>query len=155
MHGSITRVVGSVGVFFMSMLLLLFLYVPAWDALANGKLYYCTDGGTMDFILGPFGGGWVHHPESVAHVVPRPMEQPDEIKTGWSITGLWCLWGAFVGSSVLVSALFAVGLWRAGSPNKRPAVDAGSPLGLHSERHWPGTTEATSEVFRATYFLSY
>ena len=103
--------------FFMSMLLLLFLCIPAWDALINGKLYYCTDGGTMDFILGPFGGGWVHNPESVPHVVPRPMEQPDEIKTGWSITGLWCLWGAFVGGSVLVSALFAGGLWRAGSPN--------------------------------------
>jgi hypothetical protein len=122
MHGSITRAVGSFGVFFMSMLLLLFLCIPAWDALVNGKLYYCTDGGTMDFICGPFGGGWVHHPESVSHVVPRPMEQPDEIKTGWSITGLWCLWGALVGGSVLVSALFAGAFWRPGSPN--PALQA-------------------------------
>ena len=128
--------------FFMSMLLLLFLCVPAWDALVNGKLYYCTDGGTMDFILGPFGGGWVHHPESVPHVVPRSMEQPDEIKTGWSITRLWCLWGAFVGSSVLVSALFAVGLWPAGSPNKRLAVDAGIALSFAIGPHCSGTTDA-------------
>ncbi|HSU56492.1 MAG TPA: hypothetical protein VLT36_20705 [Candidatus Dormibacteraeota bacterium] len=97
MHGSITRVLASAGVFFMSMLLLLFLCIPAWDA----------------------------------------MEQPDAIKTGWSIAGRWCLWCAFIGSSVLVSAFFAIGLWRAGSPNKRPAVDAGSPLGLDSERHFP------------------
>jgi hypothetical protein len=101
-----------------SMLLMLLLCIPDWDALVNGKLYYCTDGGTMDFILGPFGGGWVHYPESVPHVVPRPMDRPDEIKTGWSITGLWSLWGAFVGASVLVSALFAAALWRASSPTR-------------------------------------
>jgi hypothetical protein len=118
MHGRIATWLGSVGVFFMSMLLMLLFCVPAWDALVNGKLYYCTDDGTMDFILGPFGGGWVHHPESVPHIVPRPMDQPDEIKTGWSITGLWCLWGAFVGGSVVVSALFAAALWRASSPNE-------------------------------------
>lgn len=114
--------------FFMSMLLLLFLCIPAWDALINGKLYYCTDGGTMDFILGPFSGGWVHHPEPVPHVSPRPMEQPDEIRTGWSITGLWCLWGAFVGGSVLVSALFAGALWRSGSPNPLHAANSHRPF---------------------------
>ena len=75
----------------------------------------CTDGGSMDFI---FAGDWVHHPESVAHVGPRPMDQPDEIKNGWSITGLRCLWGGFVGASVLLSALFAGALWRVTSPNK-------------------------------------
>jgi hypothetical protein len=123
----LARCIGSLGVFFMSMLLMLFLCVPAWDALANGKLYYCTDGGTMDFIFGPLGGGWVHNPESVPHVVPRPMDQPDEVKTGWSIRGLWCLWGAFVGGSVLVSALFAASLWRASSPNETLHATAAAP----------------------------
>jgi hypothetical protein len=120
--------VGSIGVFFMSMLLLLFLCIPAWDALVNGKLYYCTDGGTMDFILGPFGGGWVHHPESVPQVVPRPMDRPDEIKTGWSVTGLWCLWWAFVGASTSLSALFASALWRVTSPNHRVQATSGFAL---------------------------
>jgi len=60
----------------------------AWNAFASGKLYYCADGGTMDFI---FVGDRVHHPESVAQVVPRSMSNPDEIKAGWSIKGLWCL----------------------------------------------------------------
>lgn len=120
MGASLARCLGSAGVFFTSMLVLLLLCIPLWDALANGKLYYCTDGGTMDFIFGPFGGGWVHHPQSVTHVVPRPMDQPDEIKTGWSVTGLWCLWGAFVGGSVLASASFGAALWRASSPNGKP-----------------------------------
>src|SRR5437868_1525041 len=75
MHGNIARTVGSVGAFFMSMLVMAFVCIWAWDAFVNGKLYYCTDGGWMDFI---FVGHWVHHPESVAHVVPRPMDQPDE-----------------------------------------------------------------------------
>lgn len=115
MRGNFARTLGSVGVFFMSILLMAFVCIWAWDAFVNGKLYYCTDGGTMDFI---FVADWVHHPESVAHVGPRPMEQPDEIKTGWSITGLKYLWGAFVAGSVGVGALFAGLFWRASSPNE-------------------------------------
>ena len=124
MHGSFTRILGSVGVFAMSMLLMAFVCVWAWDAFVNGKLYYCTDGGTMDFI---FVGDWVHHPESVAHVVPRSMSEPDEIKAGWSISGLWCLWGGFVASSVCISTLFAAGLWRATTPNKALQATATAP----------------------------
>lgn len=87
--------------------MMLFLCIWAWDGFVNGKLYYCTDGGSMDFIYGTFGGHWVHNPESVAQVLPRPMDKPDEIKGGWSNTGLWCLWSAFVGASVFVSAYLA------------------------------------------------
>jgi hypothetical protein len=111
-------------VFFMSMLLMLLICIPVWDAFVNGKLYYCTDGGTMDFILV---GDWVHHPESVARIVPRSMDQPDEIKAGWSITGLWCLWGAFVGGSAVISALFAGTVWRASSPNETLHATAAAP----------------------------
>ena len=110
--------------FFMSMLLMAFICIWVWDAFVNGKLYYCTDGGTMDFI---FVGDWVHHSESVPRVTPRPMEKPDEIKAGWSMTGLWFLWGAFVGSSVLVSALFAGAFWRASSPNQALHATAAAP----------------------------
>jgi len=111
----------------MSMLLMVFVCTWAWDAFVNGKLYYCTDGGTMDFIIGPCAGGWVHHPESVAHVVQRGMQQADEVKTGWSIAGLWCLWGAFVAGSVLLSGLFAGALWRSTSPNKPLHATAAAP----------------------------
>ena len=107
------RTTGSVGIFVVSLLVMAIVCVWAWDAFVNGRLYYCTDGGTMDFI---FVGDWVHHPESVAHVVPRSMSEPDEIKAGWSVPGLWCLWCAFVGGSTLVSALLARALWSATSP---------------------------------------
>lgn len=121
----------------VSLLIMAVVCTVTWDGLFNGKLYYCTDGGTLDFLCV---GDWVHHPESVALVVPRPMSEPDEIKQGWSITGLWCLWVGFVLTSVFISALLAGMLWRATSPNKgtspnggptvalgRPAVMEGSP----------------------------
>jgi hypothetical protein len=87
---------------------MLFACVWAWDAFVNGKLHFCTDGGAMDFICV---GDWVHHPESVAQIAPRAMSEPDEIRSGWSIVGLWCLWLAFVGGSVLVSAAAGRSVW--------------------------------------------
>jgi hypothetical protein len=98
----------------------------AWDAFVNGKVYYCTDGGTLDFL---FVGDWVHSPESVAQVVPRSMSEPDEIKNGWSNTGLWCLWAAFVAVSVFLSALFALTIWRTTSPNIRLQATPGERCG--------------------------
>ena len=98
------RVIGSFGVFVMSLLMMAFVCTWAWDASISGKLYYCTDAGSLDFW---WVGDWVHHPDSVAHVVPRSMSEPDEIKAGWTITGLWCIWDGFVVFSLLVSAVFA------------------------------------------------
>jgi len=109
----------------MSLLLITFVCIWAWDGFVNGKLYYCTDGGSLDFVVGV--GDWVHHPESVAHVAPRAMSAPDEIKNGWSLKGLWCLWSAFVAGSVLISALFAGLLWRAISPNRALQATAAPP----------------------------
>ena len=102
------RILGCLVLFVVSFLLMIVASTMAWDAFVNGKLYYCTDGGTLDFL---FVGDWVHHPESVAHVVPRSMSEPDEIRAGWSLAGLWCLWIAFVAVSVFVSALFARIFW--------------------------------------------
>jgi hypothetical protein len=118
MCGSFGRFLGVIGTFAMSMLMMGILCIWAWDAFVNGKLYYCTDGGSMDFI---FVGDWVHYPETVAHITPRSMSQPDEILAGWSIAKLWCLWGVFAGGSVLVSALSASAIWRVCLPQK--AVD--------------------------------
>jgi hypothetical protein len=81
----------------------------AWDAFVNGQLYDCTDGGSLDFW---FMGDWVHHAVPVAHVVAgRPMSEPDTIKAGWSLSGLWCLWGGFAAVSVGVSFVFASFSW--------------------------------------------
>jgi hypothetical protein len=140
MHGSFARNLGCMGVFCMSMVLMVFVCTWAWDTFVNGKLYYCTDGGTMDFILV---GDWVHHPEAVAHVVPRSMEQLDEIKNGWSITGLWCIWGAFVGGSVFLSALFAGALLRVTSPNNRTATNPAMKQQLQPGNHWRRVVDPT------------
>ena len=76
------KILGSSVVFIGSLLAMIIASTMDWDAFINGKLYYCTDGGTLDFL---FVGDWVHHPESVANIVPRSMSDPDEIKAGWSI----------------------------------------------------------------------
>ena len=98
------RVIGSSAVFIVSLLAMVVVSTIAWGMFINGKLYYCTDGGTFDFLSV---GDWVHHPESVAHVISRSMSKPDEIKEGWSMGGLWFLWISFVAVSVFVSAIFA------------------------------------------------
>ncbi|HXI53346.1 MAG TPA: hypothetical protein VNH84_17650 [Candidatus Saccharimonadales bacterium] len=115
MRGDLARGFGSLGAFVLSLVLMVFACIWAWDGFVNGKLYYCTDGGGLDFLCV---GDWVHHPEPVAHVVPRSMNQPDEIKDGWSIGALWRLWGMFVAVSVLTSIVFARSLWTESSPGK-------------------------------------
>ena len=80
-----------------------------WDGFINGKLYDCTDGGSLDFW---FVGDWVHHPVPVEHVVTRrSMSEPDTIKLGWTVAGLWRLWACFVVLSVLGSFIFACVPW--------------------------------------------
>jgi len=81
----------------------------AWDAFINGKVYDCTDGGSLDYL---FVGDWVHHPVTVQHVVGgRPMSEPDTIRQGWTISRLWYLWFSFVGTSLVVSVLAASHQW--------------------------------------------
>jgi hypothetical protein len=58
------------------------------------------------------------------------MSEPDEIKNGWSLTGLWCLWAAFVAISLFLSALLARLLWLAISPNKLQHATTVAPNGL-------------------------
>jgi hypothetical protein len=109
-----TRAVGSFGVFVIGLMMMSVVCTWSWDAFVSAKLYYCTDGGMLDFWCA---GDWVHHPVPVMHVVPRSMSEPDEIKEGWSITALWFLWSAFVLISALISALFARFLWIATKNN--------------------------------------
>lgn len=93
----------------LSMIVMGFACTAAWDGLVNGKLYDCTDGGSLDFW---FVGDWVHHPISVPHVVHgRSMSEPDMIKAGWTVAGLRRLWWSFVTFSVVVSLLFASISW--------------------------------------------
>jgi hypothetical protein len=80
-----------------------------WGLFVTDRLYNCTDPGWLDFL---FPGHWVHHPVAVAHLVAgRYMSEPDTIRAGWSITGLWCLWFSFVVISLVVSFLLARRSW--------------------------------------------
>ena len=86
----------------------------AWDAFLNGKVYSCTDGGSCDYW---FVGDWVHahdgHPIVVVPkiVPPHDMSDPDTIKQGWSVAGLWSVWILFFITSLVVSILFAWVSW--------------------------------------------
>jgi hypothetical protein len=76
-----------------------------WQSLIADRLYRCTDAAGLDF-LSP--GEWVHDPATVAVVIrSRSMEEPDTIRSGWSVNRLWGLWWAFVAISVGVSLVVA------------------------------------------------
>jgi hypothetical protein len=113
MQTHIARGIGSTAVFAICLFVMLIACIGMWDGFVNGKIYYCTDGGSMDFICP---GDWVHHPESVAQIVPHSMSQPDEIKNGWSIAGLWNLWFGFVGVSMAASIFSARTVWIMSKP---------------------------------------
>jgi hypothetical protein len=49
----------------------------------------------------------------------------------------WLILPGWVHSRVAASKLVSLG-----TPNQRPALDARSPLGLHSGRDWPGASDA-------------
>ena len=108
------RIIAFVAKFIFIMLAATVVCIYAWDAFLNGKVYSCTDGGTMDYM---FPGNWVHpHDGHAVAVVPkipsaREMSDPDTIKQGWSIRGLWCVWLSFLGTSLVVSFLLASVSW--------------------------------------------
>jgi hypothetical protein len=82
-------------------------------------------------------GGWrgVSIEVPVTPEPPKPLQGTNgahnkrKIKVGWSVTRLWSLWGGFVASSVLISALFAAALWRTSSPNQTLHSTAASSSG--------------------------
>jgi hypothetical protein len=80
-----------------------------WETAVNGRLYSCTDPGWLGY-WSP--GNWVHHPVAVDHVVTGlSMSEPDTIKQGWTVAGLWRLWFAFVIVSFAISASLALLPW--------------------------------------------
>jgi hypothetical protein len=73
-------------------------------------LYNCTDAVRFDYL---HPGDWVHgQVAAVDHVVAgRSMSEPDTIKKGWSVAGLWGLWISFFGVSLVVSFVLARKTW--------------------------------------------
>jgi hypothetical protein len=96
--------------FLVTLIVMTILCTVVWQQFVTDTLYHCTDALWLDFLRP---GHWVHEPvASVAQVVRRrSMSEPDTIRAGWSMTGLWSLWYSFVGVSVAVSALLARAPW--------------------------------------------
>jgi hypothetical protein len=110
------RIVFFLAAFVGSFLAMMIACTWLWDGLVNNQLYHCTDGGTLDF-LNP--GDWTHNPVEVSQItVSRSMSEPDTIKAGWTVKGLWWLWSAFVAGALLVSFLIA---WFPWIPGRSPA----------------------------------
>jgi hypothetical protein len=80
-----------------------------WERFVKNHLYNCTDDLPLDYWQP---GHWVHHPVAAQHVTAgRSMSEPDTIRSGWSVGGLWSLWFSFAGGSVIVSLLLARLSW--------------------------------------------
>ena len=85
-----------------------------WAAFVAGVLYNCTD--PLFGYLTP--DGFVHEYAGMSVRVVKqinpadPMSAGDSIKEGWTVGRLWCLWCAFLGTSVIVSVALASLSWR-------------------------------------------
>src|SRR6266516_1365694 len=80
-----------------------------WQEFVAERLYDCSDDHMLRFLRP---GDWVHHPVAAHRVVPaRTMSEPDTIKEGWNVTGLWCLWSLFFAVSLVVSIGLARVRW--------------------------------------------
>jgi hypothetical protein len=106
------RILKSGTKFLIVMFAMTIICTVIWQEFVTDTLYNCTDPGWLDF-LSP--GDWVHFSQGVVyvpHVVAgRSMSDPDTIKQGWTVTGLWILWYLFVAGSVFVSVVLARRKW--------------------------------------------
>jgi hypothetical protein len=95
-------------------ILLLVLNIPlavAWEVIFPGRIYDCTD--TLGFgYLRP--GHWVHDPiEFVDEVATgRSMSEPDTIRRGWSVNGLWAVWYTMISLSAIASWRLSRDPWK-------------------------------------------
>jgi len=101
----------SVAKFVIVMVLMTIVCTIIWQFIGD-RLYDCTDDNIAGFLRP---GGWVHFYHGFVHVREvvhgRSMSEPDSIKEGWNMTGLWCLWSSFVAVSLVISVLLARVPW--------------------------------------------
>ena len=109
---SIKRKFEIVAKFVFSTIVMTIICTIVWQDVVTEYLYDNTDENMMGF-LDPFSGDfWIGEGGfpiiTVQHVVHgRSMNDPDEIKAGWSIPKLQCLWTSFVVVSLAISVLLA------------------------------------------------
>jgi hypothetical protein len=107
------QILKAIAKFVLALFAVTILCTFAWQLVA-AQLYDCTDDGFLGYWRP---GNWVHSwddhaVEIVQQVIHgRSMSEPDTIKAGWSVKGLWCLWWLFVGVSIGVSVVLAKTRW--------------------------------------------
>jgi hypothetical protein len=98
--------------FVLSLVVMTIVCTLVWQETVAEWLYDCTDDNMLGFFRP---GDWVHFYHGVVYVPKvvhdRSMSDPDVMKTGWSMTGLWCLWLMFVLASSVASVLLARMHW--------------------------------------------
>jgi hypothetical protein len=102
--------------FVVSIMTMTILCTIVWQAFVTEYLYDNTDDNIMGFFGPFFGDLWIGEGGfpivAVQHVVHgRSMSDPDEIKAGWSVPKLLCLWSSFVAASLVISIALARLRW--------------------------------------------
>jgi len=124
------RALRSIAKFVIVLIATTVMFSMIWDGFVTDTLYNCTDAVGFDYL---HPGEWVHDQVSVVdHVVAgRSMSEPDTVKKGWSVTGLWALWILFFAISLVVSFVLARNTWMpAWSAEPCAAPNGGPPRGL-------------------------
>jgi hypothetical protein len=102
--------------FIASLFVMTVICTTVWQDVVAEYLYDNTDDNMMGFIHPFYLDGWIGQGKFPVTAVPqvvhgRSMSEPDEIKEGWSIPKLWCLWFSFVAVSLIISIVFARVPW--------------------------------------------
>jgi hypothetical protein len=114
----------TISKFFLSLLALTILCTVLWQQFIANTRYHCTDSLGVDYLLP---GHW--DPTTVAQVMhSSSMSEPDTIKTGWSLAGLWSLWFSFVGVSIFISIVLPRISWL---PTRLPLAPNGANASSH------------------------
>lgn len=92
------------------MILMTILCTIVWDFAIQGNLYSCSDAIGFDYL---HPGDWIHGYHKSVPKIPlfSTMSDPDYIKSGWTIIGLWGLWFSFFATSTVASFVLAMKTW--------------------------------------------
>lgn len=120
------RVLKSIGKFVIVLSGTTVVFSMIWGGFITDTLYNCTDAVGFDYV---HPSDWVHEQIAVVdHVVAgRSMSEPDTIKKGWSVGGLWALWISFFTVSLVCSFVLARKTWMPAWSAEPEAAPNGGP----------------------------
>jgi hypothetical protein len=103
----------SAGIFLAAIPATSMVCIDLWDALLNGKVYGCSDGGSWDYWIRDWAtiGNGSYPAVTVKKINIQSMSDPDQLKEGWTVARLWTLWYTFLTGSILASLLLSSLPW--------------------------------------------